>query len=761
MEVVDGLRSLKTVLSLKSQMPSKPSGDADSGTIKQFAQAIDKTLQSLDRERIEAMQQVTAEKLQIGNLKNQLASSIAEVASLNNPSLASLESEQGKLVSEDGALAEELRNANHASDELNGKVTELLRVQDRLTGLRKQLEDLGDEVKIHNDFDEANQQLTEMSSKETELRAEHHTLTDEIHKAEHERSLINATLTELTRSQDKLSGLRERLDDRLKALVQTRKNAEKQLESIQEASGDETNLKESIGSIAKELTDITRRIEQLGSLQRLLFSAEEYIEDRQPNECPVCEQQISPSTVLDILKRNLDQGLTKETASLKIQKKTKLEFQTRLEQALDRTHALKHQIDETEDEEKAARESFQIEMARIPDEPSARIESSEAKHRELTGKITTVQQRLEKNEADLFKTRKELDRVNSTANQLANLKRQIANAIREQSTIRDSFQKKTGIIPDNIPEQVRWNETQLREIEQKINNVRIRASQLEKDLSRIRRTIERINSVRKRLEEYVATARKILHSEAQEDGLLKEIELRLTQLGAAEEKLKETGLLDELARKNDEVKEANAYLEMEEELEALVEELPKTNVIIDELEVKVSSLKDLEASILAIREVAAEYAKQAVTNAISSLEDSFNDYYRSLSPHGYFTNLQVSVEKGEPPIYSIRAVSKDQSTYIPTRFSNAQMNAAAIALFLARNARMTDEFKTILLDDPTQSMDEAHRASVCNSVSKLLKGRQVILATQDEEIMKQLKNSKEAVNIIEFSDWTPAGPTVE
>jgi DNA repair exonuclease SbcCD ATPase subunit len=88
------------------------------------------------------------------------------------------------------------------------------------------------------------------------------------------------------------------------------------------------------------------------------------------------------------------------------------------------------------------------------------------------------------------------------------------------------------------------------------------------------------------------------------------------------------------------------------------------------------------------------------------------------------------------------------------------MNAAAIALFLAKFEKVSGEIGSVLMDDPTQSMDESHKVAVCKSVTGLLNEKQVILATQDEEVMRLTKDAQKGVKMFEFSDWTVKGPAI-
>ena len=45
------------------------------------------------------------------------------------------------------------------------------------------------------------------------------------------------------------------------------------------------------------------------------------------------------------------------------------------------------------------------------------------------------------------------------------------------------------------------------------------------------------------------------------------------------------------------------------------------------------------------------------------------------------------IEKEDPLIFSLRAASAQEDTYISTRFSTAQLNAVALSIFMSYNSQ--------------------------------------------------------------------------
>jgi DNA repair exonuclease SbcCD ATPase subunit len=124
--------------------------------------------------------------------------------------------------------------------------------------------------------------------------------------------------------------------------------------------------------------------------------------------------------------------------------------------------------------------------------------------------------------------------------------------------------------------------------------------------------------------------------------------------------------------------------------------------------------------------------------------------------------LQIEPELTDKGTYNywIKALTEDYShgTYVQTRFSTAQANCAAIAIFLAVNQHLSKTLETIILDDPSQSMDPDHKQRLAQTLARSL--RQVIVATEDPQMFEYLKQSFDSPTIYELSSWTEEGSKI-
>ncbi|MEM3539111.1 MAG: SMC family ATPase [Nitrososphaerales archaeon] len=224
-----------------------------------------------------------------------------------------------------------------------------------------------------------------------------------------------------------------------------------------------------------------------------------------------------------------------------------------------------------------------------------------------------------------------------------------------------------------------------------------------------------------------------------------------------------TAQIDAIIGRITKVKEIQGYLKDKEEVEQLEQELPQITKLVEDMKRRIDELTMLENSLESIRQVALQYEKDVVLTTLQSLRDSINRYYNSIKGHPYFSKLQLEIEREEPLLYAVKAIGEDSaySTYVPTRFSNAQMNIVALSLFLANNEKLAGNLPLLIFDDPSQNLDAIHMKAFANLLKNLTENRQIILATQDENLKNEVSSSIGKMQLLSFSAWSTEGPKVE
>lgn len=175
------------------------------------------------------------------------------------------------------------------------------------------------------------------------------------------------------------------------------------------------------------------------------------------------------------------------------------------------------------------------------------------------------------------------------------------------------------------------------------------------------------------------------------------------------------------------------------------------------LNYQIQRLSELREALLDIAETTKRHQEAIIMDVLSNLD--IHRYYQQLDPHPAYTDLQIEPELTKRGTYNywIKALTGDYShgTYVQTRFSTAQANCAAIAIFLAVNEHLSNTLETVILDDPSQSMDPDHMQRLAETLAA--SPRQVVVATEDPQMYEFLRDSFDAPKIYELSPWTTKG----
>ncbi|MFC2046484.1 hypothetical protein ACFLTC_03070, partial [Chloroflexota bacterium] len=172
---------------------------------------------------------------------------------------------------------------------------------------------------------------------------------------------------------------------------------------------------------------------------------------------------------------------------------------------------------------------------------------------------------------------------------------------------------------------------------------------------------------------------------------------------------------------------------------------------------QIERLKDLRRALLDIAQTTKRHQQTIVTGILNELD--IDRYYQQLDPHPAYCQLQIEPELTSKGTYNywIKALTDDRShgTYVQTRFSTAQANCAAIAIFLAVNEHLSKRVEALILDDPSQSMDPEHQMRLAQTLANI--PRQVIVATEDPQMFEFLVDAFESPTIHQLDRWTVDG----
>ena len=367
---------------------------------------------------------------------------------------------------------------------------------------------------------------------------------------------------------------------------------------------------------------------------------------------------------------------------------------------------------------------------------------------EITKTITHLQESQNRIKAEKRTFEEAIEEQNRLSKSLKALEESLKTAEDELRKLVPSFE---GLKLDEVTKG--W-EKEIEELSGRESTLRGEQSQLRDLLSRLNQLLTEIKRLETELEK--ETSSNLTGPE-----LVKKTEELVLALDEEIGKYSDSSEVDALRKALAELPDILTYLRDEERMIESEKQLPMVEKQIKELEARKSSLQALAASLQSIRQVATQYQKEESTKQLKRLEDEINHYYSRIQGHPHFTQLKIDVEKEDPLIFSFRAASEQEDTYIPTRFSTSQFNSAALSIFMSNSTQQAGELPIMIFDDPTQNMDTSHKESFAKLVATLTPKFQVMIATEDEEVKELLERNCKDLKTYELGEWTPEGPEIK
>jgi DNA repair exonuclease SbcCD ATPase subunit len=302
-------------------------------------------------------------------------------------------------------------------------------------------------------------------------------------------------------------------------------------------------------------------------------------------------------------------------------------------------------------------------------------------------------------------------------------------------------------------------ETQLKELRQRIEDQRAKQSKNADRVSQLRTSVanrEKLDAVRKELRSNAFAKTWGIFSEDSEI-FGRQTNLRIEQMNALEVEARELlSMIDKLSA-------AELLPTRMEELSSVTRECADLQASNTELALILSTLKRYLAAV-------SQSQIGLISDFVKLQGPLIRSLYQRMYPHPLFPeiDLEVTGAYGSGELYL--AVSSSQKTTKAnpsTIFSASQLNVLAVVVFIALNLRSESSASFLMLDDPIHSMDDLNVLGFCDVIRQLKVSRQIVLSTHSRDFYKLLlsklrpSSSNEVVKGFWFSDWSELGPTVE
>ena len=204
------------------------------------------------------------------------------------------------------------------------------------------------------------------------------------------------------------------------------------------------------------------------------------------------------------------------------------------------------------------------------------------------------------------------------------------------------------------------------------------------------------------------------------------------------------------------------------ELEREIESIQKQNT---QLEIQTRSRQDTGEFVAQILDYLREASSEVVGLKLKKLEPLLQRIYGTMDPHPSLTavGFLTRILRGRGHL-AATLVDPEKNIVVSTPelvLSSSQMNALAVSIFLSFNLGLGAlPIRTVLIDDPIQSLDDINLLGLLDLLRRLKSQRQLFVSTHDSRFGQLLQrklrpsSTNERTVAIRFEGWERRGPRV-
>lgn len=648
----------------------------------------------------------------------------------------------------------------------------LLRIKPFYRENAKQLKELQEEIeKSHNTENE-------ILGKYNQIKKIRDTINQELRDTESrlfkQVNLINTIKTILNSIQDWKESIIQignitteisELENQLRRIQLSNDNLSKEL----------NNLKDEIAKVESEInlqrSEYDQKVQLIGRLKEYIDSA----------VCPLCGQKWDniqilldnvkekikelPHSLKNLLKKEKDLKKEREQIEAKINQNISMgnELKSRKELIVAKKKEMETNIELWESKTKSLPSDFVIKKIKIdnkliPDKESLNQVQNKVKQEidslnktkaenedefiKINKKYENLSERLVQLRGDIERNKKIFNNINQT---LSNIQKEI----RERNLTQIATEELSGlmIIKEKYTRELQINTKAVRRFEKELlelhNNITELGVKLKTKKERYLRessihneNMKEFNSLR---EKFLKIARSYV-SDA-EDKTLNQL-LKIAQ-EAQNNLRKKYQIHASIKNKANDLKNIIISDDLKGESQSL--QLEKTNVEskLKELKKMIMYIEDWNKRLESLKKETIKYRKQQEQNYFDLFKPTINLLYHRLNEHPLLGNIEILSERNELKIVSkishLLVKNTNIERFPPSHvFSEAQLNTLAISIFLASAIEQGwSRFKTILIDDPVQNMDDLNSYAFLDLILGLASnGLQFIIATCNQDLYK-------------------------
>jgi DNA repair exonuclease SbcCD ATPase subunit len=192
----------------------------------------------------------------------------------------------------------------------------------------------------------------------------------------------------------------------------------------------------------------------------------------------------------------------------------------------------------------------------------------------------------------------------------------------------------------------------------------------------------------------------------------------------------------------------------------------------NKMERSVQALGKLKSELETLSQSVSEFQVNQAGTMLKESMSLIDQYYKKLCNHQFYSDIKIEHEaqsRGGKMCNSYTIVcfnpKNDEETVANKKLSTGQINCVALSIYLAlaKMGMMKNNVGFLIMDDPSQNLDEDHKKSLCELLQEVSKEKQIILATNDSQFKDMLLTTfdEKNVNNYNYKRWEQDKPVIE
>jgi len=157
------------------------------------------------------------------------------------------------------------------------------------------------------------------------------------------------------------------------------------------------------------------------------------------------------------------------------------------------------------------------------------------------------------------------------------------------------------------------------------------------------------------------------------------------------------------------------------------------------------------------------FEKQEVEKLLTDHSEEIRDYYNRLNPNEKIVFKKIEVREGVRRQARLIAEAYGREINPVTIFSEAHTNSLSLSIYFPQRVDRNDTWNIVILDDPVQSMDQNHSASLIEILAEIKAKKQIIVLTHSRAFAEDFVNRFDFSELLhyEFYDGGEDGPVIK